>query len=47
MFWFPKKLKSSEINFLYGIIRERTDDFIARRWKNFLQYFYDAEYNID
>ena len=47
MFWLPKKLKSSEIDFLYKIIRERTDDFIAKRWTNFLQYFYNAEYNID
>tara|TARA_Y100001935_G_scaffold237430_1_gene222914 strand:+ start:244 stop:1398 length:1155 start_codon:yes stop_codon:yes gene_type:complete len=47
MFRLPKKLETKEINFLYKVIRERTEGFSSDRWIRFLQYFYDADLNID
>lgn len=47
MLRLPKKLETKEINFLYKVIRERTEGFSSDRWTRFLQYFYDAESNID
>ena len=44
MYWLPKKLETKDINFLYKTIMRITEGSFSEK---FLQYFYDADSNID